>query len=100
MSCHCGAGSCALTGNRIYNNDYITPNWRLSTTMASEASQPCAEGVSLSGAIARQGGRLHHSRCTGVTSTTQRRVARSAIVCGQIGMSGGLAVLTTYYLWR
>jgi hypothetical protein len=68
--------------------------------MASEASQPCAEGVSLSGAIARQGGRLHHSRCTGVTSTTQRRMARSAIVCGQSGMSGGLAVLTTYYLWN
>jgi hypothetical protein len=49
--------------------------------MVSKEPQPRVEDVSLSGAMARQGGSLHHGQCTGVASTAQRRVTRSAIVC-------------------
>ena len=53
----------------------------LGVTMATKEPQPRAEGVSLSGAMARQEGSLHHGQGTGVSSTTQRRAAGSAILC-------------------
>src|SRR3990172_4892871 len=52
--------------------------------MASEAPQPRAESVSLSGAMARQGGGLYHGQWTGVSATTRRRVAHNVISCEQI----------------
>jgi hypothetical protein len=52
----------------------------LDLTMAPQEPQPRVEVVSLSGAMARQKGSLHHGQRTGVPSTTQRRVARSAIL--------------------
>jgi len=51
----------------------------LDVTMAPKEPQPRVEGVSLSGAMARQGGKPTSRSTTGVSSTTQRRVARSAI---------------------
>jgi hypothetical protein len=48
--------------------------------MATKEPQPRVEGVSLSGAMARQGESLHHGHSTGVSSTTQRRVARNVIL--------------------
>ena len=45
----------------------------LDVTMAPKEPQPRVEGVSLSGAMARQGGSLHHGQSTGVASTLQRK---------------------------
>ena len=67
-------------------------------TMTSQEPQPCVEGVSLSGAMARLGGGLHHEKpllgCAlhgvtlGVSPTIQGRVARSATVCEQVEQFG------------
>jgi hypothetical protein len=51
--------------------------------MVPKEPQPRVEGVSLSGAMARQGGGLYHDQSIGVSSTTQRRVACSAVSCKQ-----------------
>jgi hypothetical protein len=51
--------------------------------MAPKEPQPRVEGVSLSGAMAQQGGKPTSRSSTGVSSTTQRRVARNAISCEQ-----------------
>jgi hypothetical protein len=59
----------------------------LDVTMVPKEPQPRVEGVSLSGAMARHGGqpksrsRRRPASHTGVSSTTQRRVARNAILC-------------------
>ena len=64
----------------------------MTLTMAPEAPQPCAEGVSLSGAMARQGGSLHHGGIPGGSSTRRRRGgARAVKVRARIQAGGGPA---------
>ena len=63
-------------------------------TTAPEAPQPCVEGLRLSGAMVWQEGKPTSRSATGVSSTTQGRVARSAIQCEHpiLTMSSGLEV--------